>query len=184
MVQPLGRPSRASWGTNPRPRGLAMAGVRGRRRRLRPLWRRCCFAHLWGLGRAFRSPTLAVDRRRADRRFVLDSPVDCSRFAFIDRSAKRSRLRLAPSRSAGVASLGLLVWSWWPESLDPIRAQTAFDEVSMLVLGLVQVLAGVIVLVTVIPRALRALAAAAAAQGWWAAWPSPIPSHNPCAPRW
>ncbi|MEC8625401.1 MAG: ABC transporter permease [Candidatus Thermoplasmatota archaeon] len=70
-----------------------------------------------------------------------------------------ARLRLAPTRSAGVASLGLLVWSWWPESLDPIRAQTAFDEVSMLVLGLVQVLAGVIVLVTVIPRALRALAA-------------------------
>ena len=49
-----------------------------------------------GLGRALRSPALAVDRRRANRRFVLDSPVDCSRFAFIDWSAKRSRLRLAP----------------------------------------------------------------------------------------
>lgn len=70
-----------------------------------------------------------------------------------------ARIRNAPSRAAGAASLGLLVWSWWPEALDPIRAQTAFDEVSMLVLGLLQVLAGVIVLVTVIPRALRAFAA-------------------------
>jgi len=70
-----------------------------------------------------------------------------------------TRLRTAPSRSCGGAALGLLVWSWWPESLDPIRASTAFDEISMLVLGLVQVLAAVIVLVTVVPRALRALAA-------------------------
>ena len=70
-----------------------------------------------------------------------------------------ARLNNAPSRAAGTAALGLLVWSWWPEALDPIRAQTAFDEVSMLVLGLVQVLAGVTVLVTVIPTALRALAA-------------------------
>lgn len=70
-----------------------------------------------------------------------------------------ARLRSAPSRATGAAALGLLVWSWWPETLDPIRSATAFDEVSMLVLGLVQVLAGVVVLVTVIPRALRALAA-------------------------
>jgi len=70
-----------------------------------------------------------------------------------------AHLRTAPSRACGGAALGLLVWSWWPESLDPIRASTAFDEISMLVLGLVQVLAAVIVLVTVVPRALRAFAA-------------------------
>ena len=76
-----------------------------------------------------------------------------------DGPERQARLRRAPSRAIGASALGLLMWSWWPESLDPIRSATAFDEVTMLVLGLVQVLAGVVVLVTVIPRALRALAA-------------------------
>ncbi len=70
-----------------------------------------------------------------------------------------AKLRIAPSNSLGVAALGVLLWSLWPESMDPIRAATAFDEISMLVLGLLQVLAGVVVLVTVVPRLLRLLAA-------------------------
>ena len=90
MVQPFGRSSRASRCTNPRPRGLAVAGVRGRCGCLWPLWRRCCFPNFWWLGRALRSPALAFDRRRAHRRFVLDSPVDYSRYALVEWSAERS----------------------------------------------------------------------------------------------
>ena len=72
---------------------------------------------------------------------------------------RSARLRTAPSNAVGIAATGVLAWSWWPESLDPVRASTAFDEISMLVIGLLQVLAGVIVLVTVVPRALRVLGA-------------------------
>lgn len=69
-------------------------------------------------------------------------------------SAKR-RLQKAPYRSTGAAAIAVLVWTWWPDRFDPVRASTGFDELSLLVVGLVQVLAAVVALVTVVPAVLR-----------------------------
>ena len=83
MVQPLGRPSRASWVRTrvqealPWPVFVAVAAAFG-------LSGVAAVSLIFGAWTRLRSPALAVDWRRADRRFVLDSPVDRSRFAFID----------------------------------------------------------------------------------------------------
>jgi putative ABC transport system permease protein len=74
----------------------------------------------------------------------------------VDPAAHRRRAR-APGRAIGAAALAVLLWTSWPDSLDPVRGGMAFDELSLLVLGLVQVIASVLVLVTVAPAALRAL---------------------------
>jgi len=69
------------------------------------------------------------------------------------------RRREAPRRALGGSAFAVLVWTSWPASLDPVRDSMPFDELSLLVLGLVQVLASVVVLVTVAPAMLRALQA-------------------------
>jgi len=51
----------------------------------------------------------------------------------------------------------LLIWTALPSSLDPVRADLTPNEFSFIIIGLVQVLAGVLVLSSLAPLMIRGL---------------------------
>ena len=65
--------------------------------------------------------------------------------------------REAPRRTIGLIGVFLLVWTGLPSSLDPIRADLVPNEFSFVVIGLVQVFAGVLVLASLAPLMIRGL---------------------------
>ena len=65
--------------------------------------------------------------------------------------------REAPRRTIGLIGVFLLVWTALPSSLDPVRADLTPNEFSFIIIGLVQVLAGVLVLSSLAPLMIRGL---------------------------
>lgn len=65
--------------------------------------------------------------------------------------------REAPRKTIGFAGLFLLLWTGLPSSLDPVRADLSPNEFSFIVIGLVQVFAGVFVLAALAPLMIRGL---------------------------
>lgn len=63
--------------------------------------------------------------------------------------------REAPRKTIGFIGVFLLVWTALPASLDPVRADLAPNEFSFIVIGLVQVFAGVLVLSSLAPLMIR-----------------------------
>ena len=65
--------------------------------------------------------------------------------------------REAPRKTIGFIGVFLLIWTGLPSSLDPIRADLTPNEFSFIVIGLVQVFAGVFVLAALAPLMIRGL---------------------------
>ncbi len=65
--------------------------------------------------------------------------------------------REAPRRTIGLIGVFLLVWTGLPSSLDPVRADLSPNEFSFIIIGLVQVFAGVLVLASLAPLMIRGL---------------------------
>lgn len=65
--------------------------------------------------------------------------------------------REAPRRTIGLIGVFLLTWTALPSSLDPVRADLTPNEFSFIIIGLVQVLAGVLVLSSLAPLMIRGL---------------------------
>ncbi len=65
--------------------------------------------------------------------------------------------REAPRRTIGLIGVFLLIWTALPSSLDPVRADLTPNEFSFIIIGLVQVLAGVLVLSSLAPLMIRGL---------------------------
>lgn len=65
--------------------------------------------------------------------------------------------REAPRRTIGWSGVALLVWTGLPSSLDPIRNDLTPNELSFILIGLVQVFAGVFVLAALAPTMIRGL---------------------------
>ena len=65
--------------------------------------------------------------------------------------------REAPRKTIGFIGVFLLIWTALPSSLDPIRAGLTPNEFSFIVIGLVQVFAGVFVLAALAPLMIRGL---------------------------
>ncbi len=65
--------------------------------------------------------------------------------------------REAPRKTIGFMGVFLLTWTGLPSSLDPIRADLTPNEFSFIVIGLVQVFAGVFVLAALAPLMIRGL---------------------------
>ena len=65
--------------------------------------------------------------------------------------------REAPRKTIGFMGVFLLIWTGLPSSLDPIRADLTPNEFSFIVIGLVQVFAGVFVLAALAPLMIRGL---------------------------
>ena len=59
--------------------------------------------------------------------------------------------RDAPRRTIGMIGLFLLIWTALPSSVDPVRADLTPNEFSFIIIGLVQVFAGVFVLAALAP---------------------------------
>jgi len=65
--------------------------------------------------------------------------------------------REAPRRTIGLIGVFLLVWTGLPSSFDPIRADLSPNEFSFIIIGLVQVFAGVLVLASLAPLMIRSI---------------------------
>lgn len=65
--------------------------------------------------------------------------------------------RDAPRRTIGMIGLFLLIWTALPSSVDPVRADLTPNEFSFIIIGLVQVFAGVFVLAALAPLLIRGL---------------------------
>jgi len=65
--------------------------------------------------------------------------------------------REAPRKTIGFIGVFLLIWTGLPSSLDPIRNDLTPNEFSFIVIGLVQVFAGVFVLAALAPLMIRGL---------------------------
>ncbi len=65
--------------------------------------------------------------------------------------------REAPRRTIGWSGVALLVWTGLPSSLDPVRSDLVPNELSFILIGLVQVFAGVFVLAALAPIMIRGL---------------------------
>lgn len=65
--------------------------------------------------------------------------------------------REAPRRTIGLIGVFLLIWTALPSTFDPIRADLTPNEFSFIVIGLVQVFAGVLVLASIAPLMIRGL---------------------------
>ena len=65
--------------------------------------------------------------------------------------------REAPRKTIGWSGVALLVWTGLPSSLDPVRNDLVPNELSFILIGLVQVLAGVFVLAALAPMMIRGL---------------------------
>lgn len=65
--------------------------------------------------------------------------------------------REAPRKTIGWSGVALLVWTALPSSLDPVRNDLVPNELSFILMGLVQVLAGVFVLAALAPMMIRGL---------------------------
>ena len=65
--------------------------------------------------------------------------------------------REAPRRTIGFAGVLLLVWTGLPSSFDPVRSDLTPNELSFIIVGLVQVFAGVLVLSSLAPLMIRSL---------------------------
>ena len=65
--------------------------------------------------------------------------------------------REAPRRTIGFAGLLLLIWTALPSFVDPIRTDLTPNELSFIIVGLVQVFAGVLVLSSLAPLLIRSL---------------------------
>lgn len=65
--------------------------------------------------------------------------------------------REAPRRTIGWSGVALLVWTGLPSSFDPVRADLIPNELSFILIGLVQVFAGVFVLAALAPMMIRGL---------------------------
>ena len=65
--------------------------------------------------------------------------------------------REAPRKTIGFIGVFLLIWTGLPSSMDPIRADLTPNEFSFIVIGLVQVFAGVFVLSALAPLMIRTI---------------------------
>lgn len=65
--------------------------------------------------------------------------------------------REAPRRTIGWSGVALLAWTGLPSSFDPVRADLVPNELSFILIGLVQVFAGVFVLAALAPMMIRGL---------------------------
>ncbi len=65
--------------------------------------------------------------------------------------------REAPRKTIGFIGVFLLIWTALPSSLDPIRSDLTPNEFSFIVIGLVQVFAGVLVLASLAPFMIRGI---------------------------
>ena len=65
--------------------------------------------------------------------------------------------REAPRKTIGFIGVSLLIWTGLPSSLDPVRSDLTPNEFSFIVIGLVQVFAGVLVLAALAPLMIRGL---------------------------
>ena len=65
--------------------------------------------------------------------------------------------REAPRRTIGFIGVFLLIWTALPSSFDPVRSDLTPNEFSFIVIGLVQVFAGVLVLASLAPLMIRGI---------------------------
>jgi putative ABC transport system permease protein len=65
--------------------------------------------------------------------------------------------REAPRKTIGWSGMALLAWTGLPSSLDPVRNDLVPNELSFVLIGLVQVFAGVFVLAALAPMMIRGL---------------------------
>ena len=65
--------------------------------------------------------------------------------------------REAPRKTIGFIGVFLLIWTALPSSLDPVRSDLTPNEFSFIVIGLVQVFAGVLVLASLAPLMIRGI---------------------------
>lgn len=65
--------------------------------------------------------------------------------------------REAPRKTIGWSGVALLVWTGLPSSFDPIRNDLVPNELSFILIGLVQVFAGVFVLAALAPMMIRGM---------------------------
>lgn len=65
--------------------------------------------------------------------------------------------REAPRRTIGFIGVLLLIWTGLPSWIDPIRSELTPNEFSFIIIGLVQVFAGVLVLASLAPMMIRSV---------------------------